>query len=266
MIIEFIGTPGSGKTTLLPAVVEILHERGIQARTVVEASRPYAQRTLFGRAIRRITPSRLHQPLLWQVFYQLSAIFRIVFFSKHPRLVWQVYTSQKQRPRGAYVRERRVLYWFVRTTGYYEFLKTFIRPGEAILFDEGFIHRVVQLNVSDVEEPRPSQVLDYVDLLPRPDLVVYIQASPKVCKERIFRRGIWEHFRSKKPGEIARYVENAHCVVQLAVDHVRTKGWEVIEIDNDRDDLISSQVELRSKLFDLNLPARAFHDGLLVHS
>ncbi|MEM2125338.1 MAG: hypothetical protein QXQ53_02945 [Candidatus Methanosuratincola sp.] len=257
MIIEFIGTPGSGKTTLLPSVIETFKECGIQAHTVVDASRPYAHRTLVGKFISHLTPERLRPPLMWQVFYQLSAIFRISFFIKHPRLVWQVYTSQKRRPPGAYLRERRILYWFIRTTGYYEFLTTYSRPGEAIIFDEGFIHRVVQLNVSDVEEPQPSQILNYVDLLPRPDLVIFIHASPEACMDRIYKRGIWEHFRSKKPEEIARYIANAHCVVKLAVDRVKAKGWEVIEIDNGNDDLISSQVELRNKLIQLDLKARA---------
>ncbi len=255
MIVEFIGTPGAGKTTLLPAVTEYLQEQGICARSVVEAARPYAQRTLLGAAVSRLAPPALRRPLLWQVFYHLSALYSIRFCVKHAKLIRQVLGSQKSRPVSADVRERRVLYWFFRLVGYYEFLIAHARPGEALVFDEGFIHRVVQMNVSEVEEPDAAQVLAYVDLLPRPDLVIFPQASPEVCERRIYRRGLWEYFRYKSPPEVLRFIANADLVVSLAVEHVKSKGWTVIEVDNGGDDPMVSEAELRSKL--TKLPAFA---------
>ena len=54
MIVEFMGLQGSGKTSLLPISIELLKKQGIQARTVVEAARPVAERTLVGKMVSRL--------------------------------------------------------------------------------------------------------------------------------------------------------------------------------------------------------------------
>ena len=252
MIIEFIGTPGAGKTTLLPTLVESLRERGISARSVVEAARPYAQRTFPGKVVSRLAPASLRQPLLWQVFYYLSLLYRLKFLVKNPGLIQQVLRSQRRRPIPAEAR-RHALYWFFRHVGYYEFLTAHAGPEEALVFDEGFIHRVVQLNASEMEEPDPARVLAYVNLLPRPDLVIFPRTPREDCEERIYQRGLWERFRHKSPAAISHYVASSHSVVQLTVDYIKSQGWTIIEVDNGGDDPAVARAELCRQL--RNLPA-----------
>jgi thymidylate kinase len=247
MIIEFIGGPGAGKTTLLPAVIEYLQQSDITGLSVVDAARPYAERTLVGKTVNFLAPGSLRRPLLWQVFYYYSLLYRLRFFAKHPKLIRQVSSTQKRRPIPA--RERQpILYWFFHTTGYYEFLSAHLRPNEALIFDEGFIHRVVQMNVSDIEMPNPDQVLAYVDLLPQPDLVIFVQSSPETCVNRIYSRGLRGRLLDKSREQITQFVANAHRVVNLAVEHAKTKGWNIIEVDNDRTDLTTSKAELGRQL------------------
>jgi thymidylate kinase len=255
MIVEFIGAPGAGKTTLMPNVIETLQERGIRAFTVVDAARPFAERTLLGKTVFQFTPRSLRRPLLWQLFYRLSTLYRLKFFVKYPRLIYHVLSTQRHRPKSADIRERRVLYWFFRTVGYYEFLKAQARPNEALILDEGFVHRVVQLYASGVEAPNPTQILAYVDLLPKPDLVIFTQAPPEVCEKRIYSRGLWERFRHKDPAEISRFVANACQIVNLTVDHIRNAGWVVVEVDNGADDLMASTAELDRMLSQITLEA-----------
>ncbi len=248
MIIEFIGTPGSGKTTLMPVVMECLHEYGMRGFSVVEAARPCVRRTLLGKVVNRLTPAAWHERLLWQVFYHSGTLCQLKFSAQHPRLMRHVIISQWGRPPAADVRRRRVLHWFFRLIGSYEFLTVHLRPDEVLVLDEGFLHRVVQMNASDVEEPDLARILAYVNLVPRPNLVIFSQALPETCEKRIYRRGLWEHFRHKSPAQISRYVANSHRVVNLTVDYIKSQGWTVIEIDNGGDDLTASRAELRSKL------------------
>jgi hypothetical protein len=248
MIVEFIGTPGAGKSTLLPAVIASFRERGVQACTVVEAARPYARRTLIGGAVARLSPAHLQQPLLWQVFYSLSFIYRLKFMIRHPRLVGRVWASQVRRPESAGARERRVLYWFFHQAGIYEFLTARADAGEALVFDEGFIHRVVQLYASAVETPDPARIASYIDLLPVPNLVVVPRAPIEVCERRVYSRGVWHHFRHRSAGELSQYLANAALVVNLTVDYIKRKGWQVIEIDNGQDDPAPAIAEVRSRL------------------
>ncbi len=188
VIVEFIGAPGAGKTTLIPAAIAAFQDQGLRAYTIVDAARPFARRTLLGATLTRLSPDAWRRPLLWQLFYQASFLHRYSFFAKHPRLLGLVLTSQWRRPPAADSRNRRVLYWYFRQAGYYNFLKTHARADEALIFDEGFIHRVVQLFASSVEVPEKEQIQTYVDSLPVPDLVVGIQAPPDVCQKRIYGR------------------------------------------------------------------------------
>ena len=247
MIIEFIGTPGAGKTTLLPIVIEHFKGQGFPAFSYVEAARPFARRTLLGKLVNRIAPPSLQRPLLWQLFYHTSKLYRLPFFVKHSKLVNYVLRSQKQRPISAEDR-RHVMVWFFNLVGCYEFLKTRALREEVLIFDEGFIHRVVQMNVSDVEEPDPTRIYAYIDLLPRPDLVIFLKAPWEVCEERIYSRGLWERFRSKTSEEVSRYVANAQLVVNLAVDYIVSKGWFVIQVDNEGDDLEEFKEQFRQKI------------------
>jgi thymidylate kinase len=232
VIIEFIGAPGAGKTTLLPTVIECLRERGIRAFTVVDAARPLVQRTRVGRVVHHLAPASLRRPLLWRVFLACSMVYRLRFCAEHPRLVWLVWWSQMRRPRAADVRERKVLHWYFRFVGYYAFLRAHLQPDEALIVDEGFAHRVVQLFASGVEAPDPQQIAAYVDLAPPPDLLVHVQASPQLCEERIHRRGLWERFQGKDPAEIGQFVANAHTTVQLTVEQSQRRNWCMIQVDN----------------------------------
>ena len=248
MVIEFIGTPGAGKTTLLPFVGEYLNGQGFHPYTIVEASRIFARRTLLGKIVDRLAPSSLRQPLLWQVFYNLSLLYRLRFGVKHFSLVRQVISSQKHRPVSANIQERRVLYWFFHLMGYYEFLKAYAKPNEVLLFDEGFVHRVVQLNASEVEVPRSIQIKAYLDLLPRPNLVIFAQAPQDICEKRIQKRGVWARFYQKHPMELSQFVAHAQMAVDFAVDYIRGNGWTVIEVDNGSEDLTIAITDLQQKL------------------
>ncbi len=248
MIIEFIGPPGAGKTTFLSTVIDYFHERDLQAYTVVDAARPFAGRTVGGKLIRHLAPAEWQRPLLWRQFYLQSWFYRFKFMAHHPRLVREVFASQKQRPAEAGVRERKVLPWFFHLLGSYEFLKAQARRDEVLLFDEGFVHRVVQHFASAVETPQKAPVLAYLDLLPQPDLVIFVQAPWEVCERRIYNRGLWQRFQEKEPAEITQFVINAHQIVGWAVEHIKQRGWTMIEVDNGGDNLDVTRAALRCQM------------------
>ncbi len=247
MVIEFIGAPGAGKTTLIPVVEEVCRERGIDARTVVEAARPYAQRAWAGKAVARFAPQPWQRPLLWQVFYHLSLWSRIAFCARRPRLISLALITQLRRPVPAEIR-RHAWRWFIHLAGCYRFLLAHARAGEALILDEGFIHRVVQMYASHLETPDMDRISAYVDLIPRPDLVIAVHAPWEVCLERIYQRGLWERFQHMSQDEVAAFVRNAHRIVDMTVDYVRSAGWTLLEVDNGIADPALSQQGLRAGL------------------
>lgn len=234
MIIEFLGTPGAGKSTLLAVAVDCLTERGYCARPVVDAARPVAARTLAGRPIARLAPRGWRRPLLWQLFYAATEAERARFLVRHPGLMWRVWRYQLARPLSAADRHH-VLHWFNHQTGVYEFLQRRAAPGDIFLFDEGFIHRVVQLFASEREEPDARAIRAYVARLPRPDLVIYPTAPLESCLRRVYGRGLWERFAAKTNDETARFMAAAAQAVTMAAAAAREQGWPVIEVDNGGD-------------------------------
>lgn len=234
MIIEFLGTPGAGKTTLLAVAADCLNERGYCARSVVDAARPITARTLAGRPIARLAPDRWRRPLLWQLFYAATEAERVRFLAGHPDLMWRVWRYQYRRPLSAADRHH-VLRWFNHQTGVYEFLRRRTGPADVFLFDEGFIHRVVQLFASEHEEPDERAIHAYVARLPRPDLVIYPTAPLESCLRRVHDRGLWERFAVKTSEQTARFLAAAAQAVTLAAAAARERGWLLIEVDNGGD-------------------------------
>lgn len=256
LIIEFLGTPGAGKTTLLPGVSNFLREQGWQAYTVLSAARPFARRTLPGNLAGILWPERLQRIVLWQIFLALSALHRQRFFAHHPGLREWVLHTQKQRPPSADVEKRGVLHWFFRLAGHYDFLQRHAYPAEALLLDDGFVHRIIHLFVSDVETPDETTLTTYLDLIPQPDVLIVPRAPLEICQQRIYQRGIWAHSRHKTPAEIEQYLLHATQAVDLAVKILKNKGWNVIEVANAENSLSQTIRELRQKMMKLSLFTR----------
>lgn len=246
MIIEFIGTPGAGKTTLMRAAAESLGARGYHAWAANDAARPVAARTVPGRAVAAL-PSRWQRPLLWQLFYATARLERVRFYFRHRELVRRVRADQRRRPLAAADR-RHVVGWFNHQTGVYEFMRRRTGAADAVLFDEGFIHRAVQLFASERDAPQPAAVAAYVTLLPRPDLLIYVAAPLDVCRRRVLARGLWARFAAKSPADTDRYLAAAEQAVVLAVAHARQLGWMVVEVDNSADDPAPAATRLESAL------------------
>lgn len=251
--IEFLGTPGSGKTTLLAALTDFLRERQFQPYTVIEAARPFALRTWPGRVINRLVPKPLRKPLLWQVFYFHSFISRMRFVKENSALIRQVTSYQRQRDKLAGSRERGVLFWFYRLSGYYEFLRPRIRNSEILLFDDGFVHRVVHLFASEVEIPDRDQIASYLELIPKPDLVIIPTTPLEICEQRVFNRGIWKHSQHKTPEQIRSYLSNAEQVVQITAEFLQNRGWPVLFLDNGERNINHAAQEMYRQLNNLEL-------------
>lgn len=249
MIIEFIGTPGSGKTTLIPVLEKILADHDLVGQTVVEASRPVVARTLPGKGINRLAPPSLRSQLLWQAFYWWSYLSRRQFSHENPALVSHVRMTQAARNITAEEREHNLSWWF-NLAGNYQFLKTRINPGEALLLDEGFSHRVVQLHASDREEIDQDNLYKYLRLIPKPDMLIFIDVPSALCEARVYERGLWTRFKTKSREQVAQYIMNAHHVVNLTVEFLKSCQWDVIEINNSTGSISIAESEMSARVSD----------------
>jgi thymidylate kinase len=243
-VVEVVGTPGAGKTTVAHELIAMLREAGLEAGTIVDMARPHAGATLPGRVVNAVAPERLRSPLLWQVFYGYGVLGAAgVWLSDRP-LARHVVRSERARALPS-ASKRHTLFWFFQLAGRRRFLAKRPRAGEVLVVDDGFLHRSVALHASPDETPDPAAISRYVDLLPRPDLVLAVRARPDVCRERIRDRGLWRHRSGMSDGELASYVRHADAVVQGAVAHARSNGWPIVDVDNDGEGVDGVREELR---------------------
>lgn len=236
MIVEMLGAPGAGKTTMVTAVEEGCRAAGRTPFTIERAARCFAARTVLGRLASCVLPHRFERRAQWAVYRLASGWHTLRFAFVHRRLTRYLLASQRGRPAAADAKGRRVVYWYLRMMGSYGFLRSKAAPDEVVVFDEGFVHRAVQLHASAVESPTAAQIARYVAVLPRPALVVHVEATSATCWRRVQARGAWARLSHRSPAEIERFVEHAHETVTLLRAELDRQGWPVLEVDNDNED------------------------------
>lgn len=241
MIIEIAGPPGAGKSTVLPSVISACARAGLNGISMVDAARPLARRTVLGRFISTITPSRVEAVMLWRVHLVQRWFAALRFALANQRLVRHVLTSQRNRPSVSDRRQRKVLHWFFRAMGSYRLASDLAEDDEMIVIDEGFVHRAVQLFTSSMERPASEEVAAYLRLVPKPDLLVFVEAPLDLCVKRVISRGVWDRVSHRSDGEITDFVGNAHAALTQARAILTDRGWPMVVIHNDGDDPGSMQ-------------------------
>lgn len=234
-VIELIGVPGAGKTTVARILEDVLRDEGLTPYDVVSAARIYARRTWVGRTFASLLAGSLLSKALWGVYLVYSWVYALIFAFRYPRLVRQVVTSQRRRPDEADVAERKVLFWYARLIGSYGFLLARARSGEVLILDEGFVHRVVQLQTSEVETPSAAAIEQYLRLIPKPTAVIHVTAPRELCLDRIRARGVWPRYQEDDSSRLQRFVESADRAVEGAVETMDRSGWSVSQVDNSGD-------------------------------
>jgi thymidylate kinase len=230
LVVELVGTPGAGKSTVADELVRVLHAAGRQATTVVGGAREHAARTVAGALVARCTTGRWRRALLWTVFYASATAAGLACAARRPALMTCVLGAQARRAR---LRRRcHTVYWFVQLLGRVRLLARTAAPGEVLVVDDGYLHRAVHLFASERAPTGARDVARYVDLAPRPDLVVWVRAPTEVCEARVRARGVWAHSRHLTTAELARFVADSARVVGVAVDRARASGWKVVEVHN----------------------------------
>jgi thymidylate kinase len=231
MIVELAGIPGAGKTTLLPLVKCFLQDRGLKPMSREEARRCCLERTVLGKTLYRL-PSAVVAHLAAKAADGLViALFVLKFCWANAVLVRHVMVFQIKRPISV-MHFAMVLRSFFRTVGCYQFFRDYLQPGEAVVVDEGFVHRVVSLYVSEADVAHASVLRSYLNLLPQIDLIIVVNASPHECVDRILRRRVPKRLRRLPSSHIARVVTNMAEAIKIVSNYLSISGSLMIEVEN----------------------------------
>ena len=219
MIVEFIGSTGSGKTTLISNVQRRL------AGTVRVTTSPDLATSLLGfKNVTNLTLQNLEQellsfPFLVGKFYKYHA-----YLSHTIKLFWRNTGFSMQTIHNLRSLERKV--------GMYEISK---RHGkdQVILVDEGPL-LALHMFVSSQNTYTSEEIARFIDLLPLPDLVIYVRTSVDTLIKRALQRpDPPREVDRKDPVQMDSYFKNAVAMFdQLTrAESIREKILAVDSLD-----------------------------------
>jgi len=195
MIVEFIGSTGAGKTTLINEVHRRLAKTGR-----VTTSLDLATGLLGLRGVTNPTLQNLAQELVSLPFF-IRTLYRHNEFIRHTvKLFWRNSSFSIQTIHNLRSLERKI--------GMYEITK-YLSKDQIILVDEGPI-LAAHMFVSTGNTYTPEEITRFTDLLPLPDLVIYVRASVDTLIERTVRRADPpREVDVKNPALMEEYVKRA---------------------------------------------------------
>ncbi|MEP7133758.1 MAG: hypothetical protein ABI904_02380 [Chloroflexota bacterium] len=174
MIVEFIGSTGAGKTTLIDEV----HRRLAKKTGRVTTSIDLATSLLGLRNVKNPTLQNLVMELVSLPVFILN-LYKYNEFIRHTvKLFWRKTRFSMQTIHNLRSLERKI--------GMYAITKI-LGKDQIILVDEGPI-LALHMFVSTGNNYSSEEITRFIDLVPLPDLIVYIHASVNTLVERTVRR------------------------------------------------------------------------------
>lgn len=205
MIVEFIGTTGAGKTTLIAS----LHERlaGLtRVRSAYEVvSAPLGLRRLRNPSLRNLVQELLGFPFFVSSFWRRRSYLFFVLKMLSRQARFSLFTLN-------------ILRSLERKLGVYEMIRG-ESCDEIVLVDEGTILTAHNIFVFNEAAYSAQEIARFAQLVPLPDLIIYIKAPVETLVRRsLERRDPPREIRSRDPSLVTRYVKRAvdmfDCLVQ----------------------------------------------------
>lgn len=234
--IEFMGLPGAGKTTLVSVLLRTLREKGIPALSQTEAINRCIRRRDDGILINALK----HFPMAWWepcagIQKALPEMHR--FSYRHVSLLHLI-SSTIERNSLPEAWSESLLYTFYRQFAEQQLAEDYLQKRELRLVEEGFLHRGFTLFgylaaafVSDESLKR------YVDSIPLPSAVVFVDVSPEECWGRLQKRAEPPvPLQAREQGAVIEQLSIGHGCLQRIATLSEQKNVTVLSVGNSQDD------------------------------
>ena len=200
MHIELIGSTSAGKTTLAKKMVEAGRISGIY----ISLSDDFMLEQLhFGWVRNDFIRRRLVEVAAFAI-----CLTRLAKYDEFLRFVVR---EGKSHPGSWFYKTNRIRN-VIRKIGIFEFISLRRGPRQVVLADnEGILQGVHNLFVHPNSQADLHKIAAYVELVPMPDAVLYLQQEEEILISRTLGRG---HARvaGNTPGEVAHFIRQAVAV------------------------------------------------------
>lgn len=210
MLVEIIGLPGAGKTSLGRGIARRLRARRLQVATsktlgTLESNDPN---------VPRYVSNHKDRTLLYR-----AACFKREFAPLLKHLETRAQQDLTQE------------FLFSLTAARYQAHLEHKDHFDLALLDEGFVHRGANAHL---ECSDPLAFEEYLQLIPRPDILIYLRVGARMAQRRaIARRSDVSNGRKKvidKLGDLETYAMR-RVLLETAMGVQKKRGAEIVEID-----------------------------------
>lgn len=234
--IEFIGAPGAGKSTIFAAAVA--QAGWVDRRDALYAALRRKSSDRLVSNLVRVVPKRFGEQHAYKLFLRSRDFPRsyFVFAARHPELSSLVVDMNLVHA-APEARTWRIYQKHASTQSMHEFVSTRWTAGSAPeLLDEEFIQMLL-IGLTGSEYSDSERLIGrYLELAPRPDVVVAVRARPETCRRRVdVRSGGRPGPVVINPGDEDGFLAGMDAAIDEVLPAVRSSGVKVVEIDNDGD-------------------------------
>lgn len=218
MIIEFIGSTGAGKTTLISAV-----QRRLAKTAEVTTSFDLVAAPLGLRGITHPTARNLIQEFVGLPFFMRSLPWHKAFIIFTLRMLarqanFTIFTINNLRS-------------LERKIGVYEIIRRYGRD-RIVLVDEGTVLSAHNVFVYSNAFYTPEEIAKFANLIPLPDVIVYVRAPVDSLINRSLQRpDPPREMKSKNRALIEKYVNSAVAMFEQLVKAERIRN-RVLIVEN----------------------------------
>ncbi len=249
MMVEFIGCTGAGKTTLIREVQRLLagHTRVLNASDL-------------GTALLGLP--RFSHPTLINLSQDLLGL--PAFLGTLPRqrafvgfVVGTLFQAARREPRQAPILAN---YWrsMVRKLGVYELARRFLSE-QVVLIDEGTVLAAHLLFVFHGPPPRLADLDRFAQLVPLPDLLVYVTApSALLVRRSLGRRDVRREMRGRNWAQVHACVRRASQVFDriTQTERLRPRTLTVFNGAGDGKELAATAHQIANTILQLQTGQR----------
>jgi len=234
--IELLGLPGAGKTSLSNGQINWPGEGPARPLSLLEA-RYRASRKALGAGglstLAALLPGRMKRRICLGRYKNSNMPFDAChrFIARHTTLTRIIAQTVVDRQLSEGDREW-VFSWFFRLFADYQLIEEALGAPEGVVIDEGFCNRVITLFGYGVGNVDQREIDAYIEAIPLPQIVCVIKADPKLCEERMAKRGYPQRLRNLSCEKRLAVLQHCSTCVEMAVNALTTRGVYLSIVDN----------------------------------
>lgn len=245
MIVEFTGATGSGKSTLSCSVIELLSKRNIIAASVHEKDFPA---NVLRPVIADISSHNIKTDLFIFPWFLLGSLCNLKF-------AWFC-LMRITRYGGSFSESSSILRSFIRKLGIFYYLKSRRFANTCCVVDEGIVHSAHNILVNTLKQVPDCDIKKFSELVPLPDIIVYVRADINTLSSRILDRNDRSP-RVKSDKQALTFANNAHAAFKVLFNSQRLSAV-TLSYDADIDSNAPSKIaeEISKSMDKLNAPTK----------